>query len=38
MIVNDNGALEKSTGVTDILVEEFHISLETTGVEESRIN
>ena len=38
MIVYEDGALIKSTGVTDLLLDNFNISLETTGRYVSWIN
>ena len=35
MIVDEYGALEKSTDVTNILVDDFNISMETTGGDSS---
>ena len=38
MIVDDNGALEKSADVTDLFFEKFSIATESTGVDASWIN
>ena len=38
MIFAEDGALEKSTDVTNLLVDDFRISMETTGGDASWIN
>ena len=38
MIFAEDGALEKSTDVTNLLVDDFRISMETTGADDSWIN
>ena len=36
--VDDNGALENSTDITNLLVDKFNISMETTGDDASCLN
>ena len=38
MIVDEDGDMEKSTDVTEILVDEFNIALETSGGDSSCLN
>ena len=38
MRVDENGSLEKSTDITDLIFDKFNKSLETTGGEKSGIN